>query len=574
MSRYFKICKKYFSLGADNKRYLVLLFITAFFRCFTFALTPIFAARIIDFASLGLYQDTCINIVFLALNYLIYLISHHANFVVYAKNTDYVYNKLHLIIASKVSQYDEDFTKRLPKSYLDNTVTSDVMNVCMFTDRMVDAIAHFVTDIMALIILICYNFWIGLIVLAFYLLYQILLARAQKKKDYYLNCQRRNQDRITSLYEQILDASREIKAFDMKDKLNNYLDIYKRSWTKQYFLKRKYCDLSKVIYPVIITISKFVAYIIVIYYIMKGTMNVGALVLIVTYIDQIERENFDFFEKVNNVCNSSVMIDRLSRVIHYHNKNMLEFGDYLEDNIFGDIIFDNVTFKYENNISLDKVSFEIEPNKITAIVGESGSGKSTIFRILLRLYKIDSGHVYIDGIDIYDYGSKVYPSNVSIATQRPFIFNMSIKENLSLVDKNVKHQINACKRVEIHNFIMSLPKGYDTILSEDATNVSGGQKQLISMARTLLSKAEILLFDEVTSALDPNTTKHIIKVLKDLKKDHTVVIITHKRDLMKIADELIVIDKGKVVGKGKHRRLLEENKYYRNLFKHDKQSFK
>ena len=574
MSRYFKICKNYFSLGADNKRYLVLLFIIAFFRCFTFALTPIFAARIIDFASLGLYQDTCINIVFLAFNYLIYLISHHANFVVYAKNTDYVYNKLHLIIASKVSQYDEDFTKRLPKSYLDNTVTSDVMNVCMFTDRMVDAIAHFVTDIMALIILICYNFWIGLIVLAFNLLYQILLARAQKKKDYYLNGQRRNQDRITSLYEQILDASREIKAFDMKDKLNNYLDIYKRSWTKQYFLKRKYWDLSKVIYPVIITISKFVAYIIVIYYIMKGTMNVGALVLIVTYIDQIERENFDFFEKVNNVCNSSVMIDRLSRVIHYHNKNMLEFGDYLEDNIFGDIIFDNVTFKYENNISLDKVSFEIEPNKITAIVGESGSGKSTIFRILLRLYKIDSGHVYIDGIDIYDYGSKVYPSNVSIATQRPFIFNMSIKENLSLVDKNVKHQINACKRVGIHDFIMSLPKGYDTILSEDATNVSGGQKQLISMARTLLSKAEILLFDEVTSALDPNTTKHIIKVLKDLKKDHTVVIITHKRDLMKIADELIVIDKGKVVGKGKHRRLLEENKYYRNLFKHDKQSFK
>ena len=114
---------------------------------------------------------------------------------------------------------------------------------------------------------------------------------------------------------------------------------------------------------------------------------------------------------------------------------------------------------------------------------------------------------------------------------------------------------------------MSLPKGYDTVLSEDATNVSGGQKQLISMARTLLSKAEILLFDVVTSALDPNTTKHIIKVLKDLKKDHTVVIITHKKDLMKIADELIVIDKGKVVGIGKHRKLLEENRYYRRLFK-------
>ncbi len=565
MSRYFKICKNYFSLGADNKKYLILLFITAFLRSITFAITPIFAARIIDYATLGEYQETFMNIVYLGINYLVYLICHHLNFVVYAKNTNYVYNKLHLIIASKVAHYDEDFTKRLPKSYLDNTVTSDVMDVCMFTDRMIDALAHFFTDIMALVILIFYNLEIGLIVLLFNIVYQVMLAKGQKKKDYYFMGQRRNQDRITSLYEQMLDASSEIKAFDMKDKLNNYLDIYKRSWTKQYFLKRKYWDRSKVIYPVIITISKFIGYIIVINHIMKGTMSVGDLVLIVTYIDQVERENFDFFEKVNKVCNSSVRIDRLSRIINYHNKNMLEFGEYLEDNIFGDIIFDNVTFKYENNISLNKVSFEIEPNKLTAIVGESGSGKSTIFRILLRLYKIDSGHVYIDGVDIYDYNSKVYPSNVSIATQRPFIFNMSIKDNLSLVDKNISNQIKACKRVGIHDFIMSLPKGYNTILREDAKNISGGQKQLISIARTLLTNSEILLFDEVTSSLDPETALKIERVLQNLKKDHTILVITHKKELMKLADQLIVLNNGKVVGIGTHKELIATNKYYQEL---------
>ena len=491
------------------------------------------------------------NIVYLGINYLVYLICHHLNFVVYAKNTNYVYNKLHLIIASKVAHYDEDFTKRLPKSYLDNTVTSDVMDVCMFTDRMIDALAHFFTDIMALVILIFYNLEIGLIVLLFNIVYQVMLAKGQKKKDYYFMGQRRNQDRITSLYEQMLDASSEIKAFDMKDKLNNYLDIYKRSWTKQYFLKRKYWDRSKVIYPVIITISKFIGYIIVINHIMKGTMSVGDLVLIVTYIDQVERENFDFFEKVNKVCNSSVRIDRLSRIINYHNKNMLEFGEYLEDNIFGDIIFDNVTFKYENNISLNKVSFEIEPNKLTAIVGESGSGKSTIFRILLRLYKIDSGHVYIDGVDIYDYNSKVYPSNVSIATQKPFIFNMSIRDNLSLVDKNVVNQINACKRVGIHDFIMSLPKGYDTILSENATNVSGGQKQLISMARTLLSKAEILLFDEITSALDPIATAKIEELILKLAEKYTIVIVTHSMaQAQRISDETYFFYQGRIIEYG------------------------
>ena len=115
MSRYIKICKNYFALGTDNKKYLILLFLTAFLRCFTFAITPIFAARIIDYATLGLYEETFLNIVYLGINYLVYLICHHLNFVVYAKNTDYVYNKLHLIIASKVSKYDEDFTKRLHK---------------------------------------------------------------------------------------------------------------------------------------------------------------------------------------------------------------------------------------------------------------------------------------------------------------------------------------------------------------------------------------------------------------------------------------------------------------------------
>ena len=144
---------------------------------------------------------------------------------------------------------------------------------------------------------------------------------------------------------------------------------------------------------------------------------------------------------------------------------------------------------------------------------------------------------------------------------------MSIRENLNLVDSNKERQIEACKKVGIHDFIMSLPNGYNTVLKEDANNISGGQKQLISLARTLLSKSEILLFDEVTASLDPNTTRHIIKVLKDLKKDHTVIIITHKPKLMKIADNIIVIDRGKVVGFGSHKELIKSNKYYQILQK-------
>lgn len=245
---------------------------------------------------------------------------------------------------------------------------------------------------------------------------------------------------------------------------------------------------------------------------------------------------------------------------------MIQDGNVLNDDIFGIVDFEHVSFEYENKPILKDITLHFKPKTLYAIVGHSGCGKSTIFRLLLRLYKPNSGEILIDGTDIFLYSREVYASNVAIVTQKPFIFNMSIKENFDLVDSNMEHQIQVCKRVGIHDFIMSLQKGYHTILKEDGTNISGGQKQLIALARTLLSKAEILLFDEVTSSLDPNTTKQIIGILKDLKKDHTIIMVTHKPSLMKIADSIVVIDQGKVVGRGKHKDLLK-NKYYQNLQK-------
>lgn len=161
----------------------------------------------------------------------------------------------------------------------------------------------------------------------------------------------------------------------------------------------------------------------------------------------------------------------------------------------------------------------------------------------------------------------MYSSNVSIVTQKPFIFDMSIKENLSLVDSNHDNQIEACKRARIHDYIMSLKDGYNTKLVRDAENISSGQKQLIALARTLLSKSEVLLFDEVTSSLDMNTSKEVMKILDDLKKDHTILMITHKPALMKMADDIIVVDHGVIVGRGSHAELMKKNKYYQALQK-------
>ena len=567
MIRYFKIYKKYLKLHANDKKLLFALFFSAFLRSTTVLGIPIFASKIVEYATIQDFNNAFLNVFYLSINYLIYNIVYHWNYVAYRNNSNYVYTKLQENVIESVVKYDENFTKKVSKSYLINTVANDTFEVCMFDYRMVDAVTHFISLIISLIILLNYNIYIGIIVLLFNILYLYLLDKGQKKRDYYLNGQRKQQDKIVEMFTQILDGNKEIKSFSMSDKLNDYLNLYKKEWRKQYFLKRKYWDINECILPILIIVAKITSYVIVIFEILKGNMNVGMLILVVGYIDRIETENTEFFKRINKMSASSVRIDRLYNVMYYNNKNMLSFGNNITDDIFGNVSFENVSFTYENKLILNNISFDIHANSLTAIVGKSGSGKSTIFRLLLRLYKLDKGNIYIDGINIYEYSNKIYSSNVSITTQKPFIFNMSIKENLSLIDSNHEHQVEACKRVGIHNFIMSLPKGYNTILKEDAVDISGGQKQLIALARTLLSKSEILLFDEVTASLDPNTAKHVMNVLKNLKKDHTVIMITHKPKLMKMADNILVIDHGKIVGNGKHKELIKNNKYYKLLQK-------
>ncbi len=567
MIRYFKIYKKYLKLHANDKKLLFALFFSAFLRSTTVLGIPIFASKIVEYATIQDFNNAFLNVFYLSINYLIYNIVYHWNYVAYRNNSNYVYTKLQENVIESVVKYDENFTKKVSKSYLINTVANDTFEVCMFDDRMVDAVTHFISLIISLIILLNYNIYIGIIVLLFNILYLYLLDKGQKKRDYYLNGQRKQQDKIVEMFTQILDGNKEIKSFSMSDKLNDYLNLYKKEWRKQYFLKRKHWDINECILPILIIVAKITSYVIVIFEILKGNMNVGMLILVVGYIDRIETENTEFFKRINKMSASSVRIDRLYNVMYYNNKNMLSFGNNITDDIFGNVSFENVSFTYENKLILNNISFDIHANSLTAIVGKSGSGKSTIFRLLLRLYKLDKGNIYIDGINIYEYSNKIYSSNVSITTQKPFIFNMSIKENLSLIDSNHEHQVEACKRVGIHNFIMSLPKGYNTILKEDAVDISGGQKQLIALARTLLSKSEILLFDEVTASLDPNTAKHVMNVLKNLKKDHTVIMITHKPKLMKMADNILVIDHGKIVGNGKHKELIKNNKYYKLLQK-------
>ena len=413
------------------------------------------------------------------------------------------------MILNKVTTYDENFSKEISTPYIVNTAFNDVGKVMQIPDQTFDAIAEMISIIIALIILINVNIFIGISTLILNIISLYALAKNMEKKEYYLAGQRKHQDSISGLMGQVLDGNKEIKSFNMKDDISNYLENYKKQWRKDYFKKRKYNDNVYVLVPMILGFGKILIYFIAIYLILNNKYDVAMLILIIGYYENIQAEFSKLFDKLDNISANTTRVDRVHKVLNYKTKNMLDFGENNTDNIKGKIEFKDVSFTYDRQEVMKNVSFEIQPKSFTAIVGKSGSGKSTIFRLLLRLYKANKGQILLDDENIYEYSKEVYSSNVAIVTQKPFIFDMSIRENLSLVDSNQDHQIEACKRAGIHDYIMSLKDGYNTKLVSDAENISTGQKQLIALARTLLSKSEVLLFDEVTSSLDMNTSKKI-----------------------------------------------------------------
>lgn len=567
IKRYYLILQKFFSLKAHDNRLVFHLFFSALLRSISLLLIPVAAAKVVEFATIKDYQTTFLYATIFLIVSFIYVLCHHYNYIAYKNNSIFTHNKLQELILSKVTSYDENFTKNMSTSYIVNTAFNDVGKVMQVPDQSFDAITGVVNIAIALIILISVNVYIGILALILYIISMYALDKSMKKINYYFSRQRKHQDNISSLMGQVLDGNKEIKAFNMSDNLNTYLKNYKKLWKKDYLKKRKYNDNFYVLVPTILGFGKIVIYLILIYLILNGRYDVATLVLVVGYYENIENEFERLSDKLDNVSSFSIMLDRIYKILNYKTNNMLSFGDNDNDYIKGKINFKNVSFTYEKQVVLKNVSFEIKPQSFTAIVGKSGSGKSTIFRLLLRLYKADKGTILLDDESIYDYTREVYSSNVSIVTQKPFIFDMSIRENFNLVDSNHSHQIEACKQVGIHDYIMSLKDGYNTKLVADAENISNGQKQLIALARTLLSKSEVLLFDEVTSSLDINTSKHVMEILKDLKRDHTILMITHKPSLMKLADDIIVIDHGRLVGRGSHKTLLKDNAFYKLLQK-------
>lgn len=561
---YYKFIKDYLHLAELKTKYVVINIVSAFFYKGFSLLLPFIASLIIKYLTVGDSASTYYSLLAFFIVYILYSLSLYINYKVYGFSVTYCYDKLTKKVLNKLVTVDNNFTRLISKGRLMNSINADVIDIGDMCDRIAEVFTGILQIIAVLAIVAFYNFYLAILLILFALVYIAIRNSADRKINYYHNKVVVQDDKYSTLLTQIVSGLQEIKTFNMLSKLRLKLDLIQDKFTQVYGKKRDYYVVRDSDVDIVTYIFRFLLYIFLVYLISIDKIDVSILVLMVSYHEYLVTYINDMIDSTAAIREVNTSVNRINDILKYNSKD-IKFGSLDTKDIYGMIEFKNVTLKFKNNKVLNNINLKIDHNEVVAIVGEAGSGKTMLFNLLLRLYEPTNGKITLDNINIYDFSKEVYTSTVSIANQKPFIFNMSIRKNLDFVDTNISNQIEACKKAGIHDFIETLPKGYNTILRENGSNISGGQKQMISIARTILSEAEVLLLDDITTSLDPDTAKLVPRLIKGLKKNHTIIMITKKPDLMREADRIVVLDKGKINDVGTHKELIERNEIYQML---------
>ena len=234
----------------------------------------------------------------------------------------------------------------------------------------------------------------------------------------------------------------------------------------------------------------------------------------------------------------------------------------------GEVVFDNAGFSYENDQPvLAGVSFDVEPGQMIGLVGHTGAGKSTLINLLIRHYDPSQGRILLDGTDLRDYKIKDLRDQYALVLQESVLFATSIRENISYARPEATEEqiVAAAKAANAHEFISQQPQGYDTIIGERGQTLSGGERQRIAIARAFLRDAPILILDEPTSALDSKTEADILSAIRKLMKGRTTFVIAHRLSTIRSADQIFVLESGKLIEKGDHQMLMDANGQYRQF---------
>ena len=562
--------KRVYSFGKEYKKNMIVFMVASFLFIFINVIYPIFTARQLTYMTSGVFE----SLLWATLVVFLFDILGAIRMVIIRKNTQIFFRGSFQKLQMKVSQEIlkitvSDIDKNSSGVFIER-LNHDCSELSHIFTKGVGQLTGILTNIGVLVAVLIIN----PIVFLFYLLASLIITylylrevEVLSKKEQDL---RKANEKNIGLTGELVRGVRDIKMLNARDSFMKEIDKSITEVSNQTFDSRN----TEIHYTAVIecvrALAMFLLVILLVYLVQIGMINLATAVVLFSYRTNIMS---NLMQKIGDLLSEvkmfNVSANRVFSLLDTTEFSKETFGKKHLAKVHGDFEFQDVCFSYDGkNQILNHLSFQVPANHTVAFVGKSGAGKSTIFSLLCKLYPVTQGKILLDGIDINELDENSIRNNITIISQNPYIFNMSIRDNLRLVkcDLTDKEMRRACKLACLDDFIETLPEKYDTVVGESGVTLSGGQKQRLAIARAFVQKTEIILFDEATSALDNETQSKIEEAISNLQKDYTILMIAHRLSTIVNCDTIYFIEDGQVLAKGTHQTLLKNCPAYKKLY--------
>lgn len=375
---------------------------------------------------------------------------------------------------------------------------------------------------------------------------------------------------LNTFVQENISGNRVVKAFAKEDfeieKFNKENDAYRDAELEAAEIWTKYVPLFEFLSNMLTIILMLVGSIMVV----NGSMTLGDYVTVNGYLWMLTNPLRQIGWRINDIQRFTTSVEKIYATYSEEPKVRIPKKPIEKKKFKGEVEFKNVSYSADDEAIIKDVSFHVKPGQTVGILGSTGSGKSTIMNLLCRFYDVTDGEVLVDGFNVKDLDLYNLRQNIGMAMQDIFLFSDTIEGNIAYSRPNCPFEQvkKAAIMADANHFINTLPDGYDTIIGERGVGLSGGQKQRISLARALLKEPSILILDDTTSAVDMETESYIQKQLKSINHSCTTFIIAYRISSIKDSDVILVLDNGRIVEKGSHEELLQNNGYYATVFRH------
>lgn len=560
--------KKLWKYIRDDKMSLIILISEHILEIAISIVLPILSAKIL----IELTSNEYMRIIGIALIILIVDLVNNTNHYVMSKNTSRLYRnimcRLEIDLGENVLKIENNSLDKNSNGVFIQRMTGDTSKLADFFNSFISDISSFIEYIGILIAIFVVNKLIFIYVIFFaVILYFIEDVRTRKKKEDDKEY-RQSKEKVSGFIGELVRGARDIKMLNSEKDFSKELAIRLNDCNDKMLYMQKKSWKYRVLMWDISSTGEFILIFLLVLLMKDGILIPSIALVLYNYSGKVSSSSYFVGSFLEQIKDFNLSAERVFALIDGNEFKKEKFGDIHLDKVNGDFEFKDVTFSYSSKKVLNKINFRINANETVAFVGKSGAGKTTIFNLLCKMYDINSGTITIDGIDIRKLDKDSIRGNITIISQNPYIFNMSIKDNLRLVKSNLtnKEMKEACKLACLDDYINTLPDKYDTIIGEGGVNLSGGQKQRLAIARALVQKTEIILFDEATSALDNETQEKIQTAINNMKNEYTILIIAHRLSTIINADRILFLDNGKIINEGSHSYLLKNCDEYRKLY--------